>query len=54
LKKFDIGEVVVDLKTGEIGRVFDADIGCNAVIVSVSGGLDVWLHKNIEKYIVNA
>jgi len=54
LKKFDIGEVVVDLKTGEMGIVFDSEIGCNAVLVNVDGELQVWLHKNIDKYIINA
>jgi hypothetical protein len=54
MKKFDIGEVVVDLKTGEMGRVFYSDIGCNAILVSVDGDLQLWLHKNIDKYVVNA
>jgi|APCry1669189034_1035192.scaffolds.fasta_scaffold535903_2 hypothetical protein len=54
MKMFGIGEIVVDVKTGETGRVFDSDVGCEGVMVVVNSNLCLWLYKNIDKYVAAA
>jgi hypothetical protein len=58
--KYEIGEVVVDKRTGEIGHVFDygwmntdatsINMECDAVVVRIDFGLEVWACKNIHSF----
>lgn len=56
--KYEIGEVVVDKRTGEIGHVFDygwlntakTSMECDAVVVRIDFGFEVWACKNIRSF----
>jgi hypothetical protein len=51
--KYEIGEVVVDKRTGEIGRIFSygwLNTECDAVVVKIDFGLEIWACKNIRSF----
>jgi hypothetical protein len=58
--KYEIGDVVVDKRTGEIGRVFDygwlntdetsINMECDAVVVRIDFSLEIWSCKNIRSF----